>query len=1061
VAIVSLYALYVAAVNIVYSTPLFAKIIAAGDPETVFVSYEKAWSVWPGRTHTRGLVIRSSDSHVQWILRTDACVFDVSIPDLLRKKLHFTWAHGRGVSLQIRRRVPAPAATPEYVDSLPPVAGFPRIPLLKQEPPDLLEKWNDAYYHLWTIQLDDIHADDVRELWMDSVRYEGNVDVVGGFFLQPIRKVVIGPITSSIRNGRVTVLGRSVFDGMQGTATLRIDDFDPRTTGAAAFLHLLSASTELHGHTPDLANVPSSIVSPARLSGSAEVRRLHVLIDHGVLGPDTRADVFLPRASVELAAHKIEGALLADAGIVREDGRPRLRFRMDGRDVNAWPTRPHDARVDLFRVPAFDVDGDATALDLTDLLRDLHLVATVPGIDVDDLRSAGGYLPRGAVVEPVGGRAHGHARVEAWVDQARAKGEATLETFGTDVRWGQRRFRGNFGLDATVDAWLWHEDRVEGFTAKLRLPDATMSRDVSPDTALFELRSTILVAEGSELDLDDPLSDLHGRIDVSGAELIDRGLLRALPWSLQRGAQGGLDHGRAVVNAAVVFDVVDRHARGKVDLRAQRFGLWLGDVAMSAAGEAHAAVHDWDLDGGSLVLDQGKIDVTAFAARDSRDGTSLLALEALRVTLESERLRIADPFGNLRVDAAIVGGRTRGPSRVVALLVPGSAVNVTAPRGEASFEASVHAVVAGRVARGRADAHAQGIGVRTAALALRGSLEGDAHVAAWRLDDKTLHLVRGHVALTDLEGRVGAAVAERDSAADLRADRIELTANADLFDLGHPSLRRVTGRLKVEGATLDDARRLAALGSTKQGTFGVDSGRAQVSADLSVDGPAGKANGSLDVAFQDAGVRVDQAHLHGEGVLKIALKGYDPDRDQLDLAGSTLALRDVATIGAKARTTSWNGDASLLEGAVRVTEQPTFGGFVQIHADNAKPILAITLQNHLPKFLVGLLGAPDLSGQARVDLGGGVVAIREAHVRGSDVVVVGDYVTRGDHVRAAAIVSKGPLSAGIKIDDRGTFVRLLRLESWLAGETAAANHLFEGAPAASVAQPPPGPRPDH
>jgi hypothetical protein len=1058
VAVLSLYALYVAAINIVYSTPLFAKLVAAGDPEMVFVSYEQAWSIWPGRTHARGLVIRSSDSHVQWILRCETCVFDISMPDLLVKKLHFTWAHGHGISFQLRRRIPAPAATPEYVAALPPVSGFPPIPLPAQEPDDLLEKWNDAYYHLWTIQLDDIHADDVRELWMDSARFEGTVDLVGGFYLKPIRRVAVGPIAATVRNGQVTALGRSVFDSLQGTGTLRIDGFDPRTARAADVVRLLSASTEVHGHTPDLGNVPRSILSPLRVAGAADLRRLHVIIDHGAFAPDTRADVVIPLASVELVRHKLQGALSGHATVANENGAPRLRFAIEGRDAKAWPSGRHDATVDLLRIASFDVRGDGKELGLTDLLGDLHVVGTVPSFDVDELRAVGAYLPAGSPLELLGGRAHGHAGVEAWLDQSRARGEATIETTGTDVRVGAGRLRGDLGADATIDAWRWTDGILEGAKVTVRLPHATMSRHASPSTTLVEARAMALVAEAREIDLNEPLRALHGGIDVTGAELIDHGLLRTMPWSIRRGSRGGLDHGRAVVDAALVVDVLDRHARGTFDLHSKRFGLSLENVTMSATGDAHAAVHDWDLDRGTFVLDEATVAVTGLEARGARDGKRLLAVSAIHAAVSSDRLRTVDPLADLRIDATLAGARTSDPRRIVSLFAPDATVDVRTTNGEARFDASLHARVDQRVARGAASVHAQHIAVGTAALGVGGDVEAAAEVGAWSIDTGTLRSARGHVVFSDLEASLGAVTRDDAAAgsppADLHAKRIALTARADLFELGHPSLRRVDARLQVEGAVLEDARRLVARGAPSHGpaTFAIESGRAQASADVTLEGPAGKASGRALVAFEDAGVRIDQAHFRGDGAVEVRVLGYDPERDVLDLSGSTIALRHVRTTGTKAQTTSWNGDVTFGQSSLRVTEAPYFGGFVQVHADNAKPILAIALQNHLPKFVVGLLGAPDLSGQARVDLGGGVAAVRGAHVRGSDVVIIGDYVTRGPHVRAAAIVAKGPLSAGIKIDDGGTYVRIGRLETWLAREAAAANQLFEAAAPAPPAR---------
>ena len=131
------------AINVFLSTSLFAKVVNA-KPETLFVTYERGWSVWPGRIEARRLVIRGSDSNVQWILGIERVDFDVSFVDLVRKRFHVTRVHGSGVTFDGRQRIPAPEATPEYVDALPPVAGFPRIPL-KPPPGDDRDVWDDRY----------------------------------------------------------------------------------------------------------------------------------------------------------------------------------------------------------------------------------------------------------------------------------------------------------------------------------------------------------------------------------------------------------------------------------------------------------------------------------------------------------------------------------------------------------------------------------------------------------------------------------------------------------------------------------------------------------------------------------------------------------------------------------------------------------------------------------------------------------------------------------------------------------------------------------------------------
>ena len=106
---------------------------------------------------------------------------------------------------------------------------------------------------------------------------------------------------------------------------------------------------------------------------------------------------------------------------------------------------------------------------------------------------------------------------------------------------------------------------------------------------------------------------------------------------------------------------------------------------------------------------------------------------------------------------------------------------------------------------------------------------------------------------------------------------------------------------------------------------------------------------------------------------------------------------------------------------------------------------------------VGMLKAPRLSGQARIAISADRSAILGARLRGDDVVLMGNYVVAGNRVRGAATVAKGPISAGVSVDDAGTYVRLFKLESWMKEQTAASMELFGDPKPKTVSRPSPAP----
>ena len=343
VAFLSLYALYVAAINVFLSTSLFEKVLDQ-DPDTLFISYERGWSIWPGRIHARHLTIRSSDSHVQWLLRIDRCEFDISFVDLAaRKKFHLTRVDGSGVTFEARQRVASPAATPEYVAALPPIPGFERLPLIPSAPPNLLEKWDDRHYHLFTVELENVTADDVREVWIDTIRFEGTAHITGGFFLKPIREAYVDRSHVDVSRGRVTTEDRVIADPVTGTLDFRLASFDPRTILGPELLHRISVATDLRGRMPDLANIPKALTGPVKLTGPAEVHRLAVQIALGEVVKDSHVDVTLPGATVEVARHRLAGDLAVVADVAedaRAGSRAKLTFHLDARGLTATRSLP-------------------------------------------------------------------------------------------------------------------------------------------------------------------------------------------------------------------------------------------------------------------------------------------------------------------------------------------------------------------------------------------------------------------------------------------------------------------------------------------------------------------------------------------------------------------------------------------------------------------------------------------------------------------------------------------------------------------------------------------------
>jgi hypothetical protein len=923
VAVVSLYVLYVAASNVFLSTSLFGRVVNA-DPTMLFVSYERAWSLWPGSVHARRLAIRGSDSQVEWLLRLESCSFELSLVDLaLHKTVHFQHPRGAGVTFDLRTRVAAPAATPEYVDALPAIPGFPRIPLKLQKLPDLDERWNDRAYHLWSVELSDVVADDVREVWIDSVRIEGAARITGGFFLKPIRKAQVGPVHVDARELRIAAKDRRVAESVAGTFDVELEEFDPRTVTQSDLLNRLSVTTELRGRAPDLANLPRTLTGPVRLSGPVDVPRLALQLHKGRIDKRTHVDLVATDVAVEASAHRIAGNLVLAADVADVAGPASLTFRLEGRALGAGRVGRNGDAAPVFRAAALDLTGtlDSPMLDLADPRIAWHGEIRVPDAELVDRKVLGRYLPPGKAPEVVQGHEH---------------------------------------------------------------------------------------------------FDVHG-----------------------------------------TFTMADHTAAGAIDVHAGDLAVVLAPLALSAEVRAHLAVRDWAFEEGTLVVDAASVTLTGAEVR--RAGSAAPAISVARVVLgaKSEAFTLSDPLARVDLDSAIEDGKLLDASVLDSFLANGSGVTVDAAQRDGRFSAALRAAVDGHVARGSASAHTRGIGVRTPKLRVRGGLDATADVSAWSLDENRMRGVSASVRASDVAAELGATIpgTGAPSRADLRSRSIELRARAADVGVFAASLRNVDYRLVVVDLEMDDAAKLGVLLSGSGGNpaeLAIESGVLRGSADISVSPSARTATGGARLVVAGAGVRFHKTRLRGSIDADLHVAGLVPGSGHVvDITGSRIALRDVETVGATAESTAWNGDLALLRGALQVSDTPGLDAVVQLDADDANPILALTLENKLPGFVVGRFKAPGLSAQARIVIERGRAAILDAQMRGDNVAVAGDFVARPEHVRAAFTVAKGKVSAGVKIDDEGTSVVLFGLESWRAREKGAVRALFAAPTPAKAKAPPP------
>ena len=225
--VLALWVTYIVLINVFLSTSLFDTYVNA-DRVTLEIHYTRSWSVWPGTVHAKDLSIRSSDSNVMWKLDVDDIVFDVSFLALPQRRFQVDRARGRGVVMHVQQKLTEGPQSVDDVSNLAPVTGYPAWAMAPADPhsPEL---WDDSVYKLITVKMDDTIAEDVREIWVNDMRFTGQARIDGSFYLKPIRAVEIGPLRVDIQSGTLSQ-GRShmLAQNLGGSIDVTATRFDPR-----------------------------------------------------------------------------------------------------------------------------------------------------------------------------------------------------------------------------------------------------------------------------------------------------------------------------------------------------------------------------------------------------------------------------------------------------------------------------------------------------------------------------------------------------------------------------------------------------------------------------------------------------------------------------------------------------------------------------------------------------------------------------------------------------------------------------------------------------------------
>ncbi len=289
--VLGLYLLYFLAAKAFLSTGRLRALVNK-TPDRTAIEYSSAFSVWPGRARVKNFRIRDRDVKAEWTFELEDARLSFSVLGLLRRRLHVTSLTGSGATFRARNRLtPEAAADPREHALLPPIAGFPDPPRLQpgeRKPPRTGKEW--------TIRVDNVEVDKLREIWVDAYRYVGDSRLTGAFFLQPKVHAEIVRAELTTQGGTLRSGKDSRAEDVKASIRGRVDPWGPRQFPGSRMLRFVTGEAQATARLDDMDFVNQLLgdLAGTRLERGGGALALRATVERGVA-----------RGSVDLSAERL------------------------------------------------------------------------------------------------------------------------------------------------------------------------------------------------------------------------------------------------------------------------------------------------------------------------------------------------------------------------------------------------------------------------------------------------------------------------------------------------------------------------------------------------------------------------------------------------------------------------------------------------------------------------------------------------------------------------------------------------------------------------------------
>jgi hypothetical protein len=447
-------------------------------PERLWFQWDSAWTPWPGVVRVTGFQMRNQTTTFQWWLAVDQGTLDIDLWKLRDRELLLGPIQGRGAAFRLRRRLDAPPRSRQgNPDLYPPIPGFTNPPAPKPE--EIYPR--GPRREPWHIRITGVDLDDVREIWVEEVRFAGDARVAGGFDMRARQRVEVMPTRMDIRSGSLALgagkEARPIVADARGRLDGRIEPWSPRLLKGMEVFQVTSGRLTLEGRVRDLDFLDVFF---------RETRWVDLELGGGKVAADLRLrrGRALPGSRLEATPERISVAFLdyrarGDGGVrwwveepARKGDEPEGRL-----SLNLDSFRLHREGFGKAHVSGRDLHIEAASDEprFGGLFKPRRVAIDMPHAEVPDLRFYNAYLPQssGLALTSGSGRMSAHFRAAApeWI----GSGEMRLSARRLGARFEDRTLRGDLEMHTLLRRAALLDKTFDISGTKLDLTDVVLT----------------------------------------------------------------------------------------------------------------------------------------------------------------------------------------------------------------------------------------------------------------------------------------------------------------------------------------------------------------------------------------------------------------------------------------------------------------------------------------------------------------------------------------------------------------------------------------------------------